>query len=285
MAKVDWDLLHRRLRQGHVRPPADHQIADLTAELTEMLGSSEPHVRDELALEMLSTWIEQGVYDDLLPGLGDGIATGLMTGLGESGTDTVFRRSSSALVLADVIERDTVQGLVPPAKVLEWGDRLATWFPAERDLRGFVEGKGWAHAVANGADAMGVLARSPHFRDAELAVLLEVIGERATRPADEVWTSGEPDRLARATIGVLHRGLVPLDRVEAWLADVTATALRQRPPSVDDTGSASRRNTVAFLRALYLHLSLGKHHPPGRTDLLLTVIERLRAVQPGFFGR
>ena len=285
MAKVDWDFLHRRLRQGHVRPPVEHQIADLTAELTEMLGSPEPHVRDELAVEMLTTWISQGVYDDLLPGLGDGIATGLMAGLGERGTDSVFRRSTSALILADVIERDTERSLVPPSKVLEWGDRLATWFPTERDLRGFVEGKGWAHAVPNGADAIGVLARSPHVREAELAVLLEVIGERSTRPADDVWVSGEPDRLARATISVLHRGLVPLDRVEGWLADLTAAALRQRPPSLDDAGSVPRRNTVAYLRALYLHLSLGRHQPPGRTDLLLTVIERLRAVQPGFFGR
>ena len=39
---------------------------------------------------------------------------------------------------------------------------MATWLLRERDLRGFVPGKGWAHAVAHGADALGTLARSPH---------------------------------------------------------------------------------------------------------------------------
>ena len=54
---------------------------------------------------------------------------------------------------------------MPGGKVLEWGDRLATWLLRERDLRGFVPGKGWAHAVAHGADALGdprpVAARRP----------------------------------------------------------------------------------------------------------------------------
>ena len=42
--------------------------------------------------------------------------------------------------------------------MLEWGDAIATWLLRERDLRGFVPGKGWAHAVAHGADALGALA-------------------------------------------------------------------------------------------------------------------------------
>ena len=47
--------------------------------------------------------------------------------------------------------------------MLEWGDRIATWYVRERDLRGFVPGKGWAHAVAHGADALGALGRLPHL--------------------------------------------------------------------------------------------------------------------------
>lgn len=285
MAKVDWDHLHRRLKQGDARPPVEHKITDLTAELTEMLGSPDPYLRDELAFELLSTWINSGIYDDLLPGLGDGIATGLMTGLGERDTDSVFRRSYSALILAECVDRDTQRALVAPTKVLYWADRIATWFIAERDLRGFVPDKGWAHAVAHGADAIGTLARSRHIRAAELAVLLEVLGERATRPTDTVWTGGEGDKLALATIAILHRGLVTLDQVEEWLAEVTATALAEEPASLSGPGSAARTNTIGFLRALYLHLSLGRNQPPGRTDVLLTVVERLRTAQPGFFGR
>lgn len=284
MTRVDWDVLRRRMRAGEHRPPADASLPDLTVELTEMLGSPDPRIRDELALEMLGTWISSGVYDHLLTGLGDGIATGLLRGLGEEGTDSVFRRSFSALILAECVERDTEHGLVPPGKVLDWADRLVTWFPAERDLRGFVEGKGWAHAVAHGADAIGVLGSSPHLGAPELEVLLQILGERATRSCGAVWTTGEPDRLALATMRILRRGVLRVDQVESWLDDLAATTLRLEPPSVSAPGAIARHNTLAYLRALYIHLSLGRRHPPGRTDLLLAVVDRLRVTQPGFFG-
>src|SRR5687768_9567943 len=153
--------------------PADRPLDDLTAELTTMLGSTRPEVRDGTAFPAFATWIERGVYDDLLAGLGDGMAAGLSVGLGESGTDTVFRRSFSVLILAVCLEHDSRHHLLPARKILEWGDRIATWFLAERDTRGWVPGKGWAHTIAHGADAIGALGESPHLTGAEHAVRSE----------------------------------------------------------------------------------------------------------------
>jgi len=158
--------------------PADRPLDDLTAELTRMLGDPDPAIRDGHAYPTLATWISRGVYDDLLIGLGDGMAAGLGVGLGETGTDTVFRRSFSALVLAECIARDNDRPLVPGGKVLEWGDRLATWLLRERDLRAFVPQHGWAHAIAHGADALAILAASPHLATPELTVLLDVVADR-----------------------------------------------------------------------------------------------------------
>lgn len=279
MAQVDW----RHVHETDFRVPSDRSLADLTAELTELLGSPDPHLRDDLALPVLSTWIQRGVYDDLLPGLGDGIATGLLAGLGERNTDTVFRRSFCALVLGDVIDRDTERLLVAPAKVLEWGDRLATWFLAERDLRGYVPMKGWAHAIAHGADALGALARSPHCGAGELMVVLDVIGERVVTPVDRVWTAGEPDRLAYATLQVLRRGLVPQDLLEAWLRPIGEAARHPQQPGGGDVYRLTG-NPAAYLRALYLQLALGPEQPPGRADLLLLLIDHLRAAHPAFLG-
>ena len=138
------------------------------------------------------------------------MAAGLGVGLGELEGDRVFRRSFSALILGEVIARDAIQPLVPGGKVLEWGDRIATWFLAERDVRGYVAGKGWAHAIAHGADALGVLAGSPHASIGELTVILDVIGEKVMQPVDRIFTSGEPDRLALATMQVLRRNRVPV---------------------------------------------------------------------------
>jgi len=263
--------------------PSDRPLDDLTAELTRMLGDPDPQLRDALACPTLTTWIRRGVYDDLLVGLGDGMATGLTVGLGETDTDSVFRRSFSVLILDVCIDRDNQRGLVPGGKILEWGDRVATWLLRERDLRGFVPGKGWAHAVAHGADALADLASSGHIGTPELTVVLDVVADRVLAHSDTIFVHGELDRLASATMAVLRRNLVPLSVMEPWvnrIAGVAATA--SVPPERDPylvTGNAE-----SFLRALYLQLALGSRQPDIRHDLLLVVVDALKRSNVAYLG-
>jgi hypothetical protein len=262
-----WD----DVRATGLSVPTDRPLDELTAELTRMLGDPDPDIRDAIAYPTLSTWIARGVYDDLLPGLGDGMAAGLVVGLGSLDSDTVFRRSFSALVLRECIARDNERPLVPGGKVLEWGDRVATWMLRERDLRGYVAGKGWAHAVAHGADALATLAGSPHLATPELTVILDVVADRVLAKVAAPYSEGEPDRLARATMAVLRRNQVPLSVVEPWVARIGASTTRPAP----DAGNAE-----AFLRALYLQLALGPNPPEVRADLLLALVDVLRRRNP-----
>ena len=232
--------------------PTDRPLGDLTAELTRMLGDPDPVLRDGTAFPTLATWVSRGVYDDLLGGLGDGMAAGLSTGLGARGDDSVFRRSFSALVLGACVARDNQRPLVPGGKILEWGDRLATWLLREEDLRGFVPGKGWAHAVAHGADSLGTLACSPHLHTPELTVLLDV--------------------------QLLRRDLVPFSVVEPWVNRIAAAATHG--PGEDADPYARSANPEAFLRALYLQLAIGPRPPAVRSDLLLVLVEALRRSNP-----
>jgi hypothetical protein len=260
--------------------PDDRPLAELTTELTTMLGSPDAHVRDGLAYPTLATWIDRGVYDDLIVGLGDGMAAGLTVGLGEQGTDSVFRRAFSVLVLAECIDRDNQQGLVPSLKLLEWGDRIASWYLRERDVRGFVPEKGWAHAVAHGADAIGVLARSPHVGRNELTVLLDVLGDRVLAPTEAHFAHGEPDRLALATLTVLRRNVLPLSIVEPWVARIAAGAERSTTTETDPF--LPTLNAEAFLRALHLQLAIAPGPPEIRPDLLLVVMAALRSTNPSY---
>ncbi len=268
------------VRAGGLAVPEDRPLADLTTELTTMLGSPDPHMRDGLAYPTLATWIDRGVYDDLITGLGDGMAAGLTVGLGERDTDTVFRRSFSVLVLAECIDRTNTEDLLPAGKVLDWGDRIASWLLREQDLRGYVPDKGWAHAVAHGADALGVLARSTHVGLHELTVLLDVIGDRVLAPGDWVYVHGEPDRLALATMTVLRRNVVPLSVVEPWIARLAAVA--KLPTGGGGDPFAGTCNAEAFLRALHLQLAVAPGGPAIRPDLLLVLVDALRSTNPTY---
>ncbi len=258
-----------------LRVPDDRPLDEMTADLTRMLGDPDPGIRDGIAFPTLGTWISEGIYDDLLRGLGDGMCAGLEVGLGRARGDAIYRRSFSALVLTECIDRDTETGLLGRDTILTWGDRIASWLVRERDLRGFVPGQGWAHAVAHGADAIGALMRSPKMEQMELVVLLDVVADRLLSPTETFFDCGEGDRLAAACMHGLRRNLVGLDVLERWVARIAAAAV----PSgdVDNNPFHVAGNAQGFLRSLHLQLALAPSPPGLRADLLLVVIEQLRA--------
>jgi hypothetical protein len=279
MARSYW----KQVLDRGLQVPTDRPLDDLTAELTAMLGSPDPALRDRTAYPALGTWIDRGVYDDLLVGLGDGMAAGLQTGLGESGTDSVFRRSFSVLVLATVIERDTTAHLLPADQLLRWGDRVVSWLLRERDLRGYVPGKGWAHAVAHGSDAIASLAGNRHFGPTELTVLLDVLADRILMSEGQL-VSGEPDRVASAVMAVLRRNLVPVKVVEPWVARLVAGG---NPYDLrgDLDPYLETNNVQQLLRSLYLQLAVATQPPADKADLVLVLVDALRATNPFTLAR
>lgn len=276
MASTFWE----QVKANGLKVPGDRPLDELTTELTTMLGDVDPKIRDGIAYPALGTWVSEGVYDDLLVGLGDGMCAGLNVGLGENGTDTVFRRSFSVLVLAECIQRDNEMHLVPADTIMRWGDGIAGWFVRERDLRGFVPGKGWAHAVAHGADGIGVLSQSEGFGRLELTVLLDVLTDRLVAPTEHRFVHGEDDRLAAATMAILRRDVLEIDVLEPWLARLAEHAVPTNDGH-DDLFQVTG-NVQSYLRTLYLQLSLASKPPSCRANLLLVLIEHLKHSNPQF---
>jgi hypothetical protein len=278
MESAFWD---RVVAEGH-KVPSDRSLPELTSELTTMLGDTDPRRRDGIAYEVLATWVSEGVYDELLEGLGDGMATGLQVGLGERDTDTVFRRSFSALILGECVSRDNEAHVVPADTILRWGDQVAGWFVRERDLRGFVPGKGWAHAAAHGADVLTALAASEAMGRLELTVLLDVIADRLVTDTGHRLIHGEDDRLAFTTMAILRRDLVALEVLEPWLARLADAAKPDHSTDRDMDPFRTAGNVQAYLRALHLQLALGPRPPATRADVLLTLIDQLKRVHADY---
>ncbi len=224
----------RRVVADGLRVPDDRPLDDMTAELTSMLGSTNPGVRDGIAYPTLASWIDRGVYDDLLCGLGDGMVAGLAAGIGETGTDTVFRRAFSVRVLVDCIRRNNKVDRLPSDKVLEWGDRCPPGSSANRTSGATSRRRG---GRTRSPTAPKPSRRSPGRHTSaltELTVILDVLADRILLPVQQVFSAGEPDRLAAATMAILRRDLVPLSVLEPWIARLAQVAaspphLRGRP--------------------------------------------------------
>lgn len=246
----------------------------LIPELIELLGSTDPIFR-ERSFEILGNWGSTGRFsDEALRSIGQQMADNLVRGLGDVESDSVFLRTYSALVLCTPIAVDQrfaaglVEGRAPylsSEQVRTWCARALEALRGENDLRGYVDGKGWAHAVAHMSDALCQLVRSPHTRAQEHEQILAAIADRLTRPSGSVFVQDEGGRLMRAVYHVLLRGELSLDALTTWIESFSRT------PDGRDWGWGgifglefcdhhavnARLNVGEALRSLYFFLKIG----------------------------
>jgi len=266
--------------------PQGEWVAELTPELLSWLGSVDNELRDEFAYPILAAWIERGEYTpDELRAMARRMVGNLEVGLGEDGTDSVFLRTFSALILMELVSYDNARPFLDEDEVLELLDSGLSYLRRERDLRGYVQGPGWAHAVAHTADLLMMLARSRHADARELERLLDGIADKLLEPVAAVYLYQEDERLAYAALTVLRRGLVSREFLTAWFGRFA------RPPGYDswrpvytDRGLATARmNATSFLRSLYFQLLLTTDPPAGRAETLDALVATLRHMDIGFY--
>jgi len=246
--------------------------------LTELLGSTDQILR-ERSCEILDAWGERGHFsDEALRALGDQMAETLCRGLGEEGTDSVFLRSYAALVLCLPLAADelfaagAVEGrgtFLRPEQVARWRVAAIDSLRRERDVRGFVDGKGWADAICHMGDALHQFARSPHTGADGQQEILEAISERLKRPSNEVSVHNEGGRLMRAAVCVMLRGELPPERITSWIASFARTSDGGswgwngifNLEFCDHRAVIARANVAEALHSLYFLLKLGVRRP------------------------
>ena len=197
--------------------PAGYTASELLDELIENLSSADPELRDSLSLTILATWLERGAYSNkemraLIPPM----LIGLRSGIGETGTDSVFQRAFSALILAELIHVDNKQPYLLDVEVYNVMDKALAYLLAEHDPRGHVPEKGWAHALAHTADLLMILARSRYLGKSELLHILQVIAARLVDSGHTLYLNDEDERLVSAVMVILERNLLDLKSLSAW---------------------------------------------------------------------
>jgi hypothetical protein len=209
----------RTIAKQHAAVP-EHESADaLSLELSTMLASADPELRDDLAYSILATWIYRGnvLSTPTLIALTDEWRANLKSGIGEAGTNSVLRRSFSALCLSEMAKREAKAPFMGPERYHSLVADAAAYLQAERDLRGYDRNLHWIHATAHTADLLAALADSPQLTSQEANGILQAIQSRLAT-ATEVFTQGEQDRLAIAVVSVTRRKDFETSTFAPWLA-------------------------------------------------------------------
>ena len=257
--------------------PAEESLRDMTSELMTLLGSTDAYTREN-SMEVLWHWGQAGRYsDEQLIEIGQQMADNLGVGLGEAGTDTVFLRAFSALVLCMVLDMNLRYELglmenratfLSKERVLLWYDSSLHSLAGERDFRGFTEDAGWAHSLAHMADALCHFARCKHLDGPQLERMLTTIADSLIRPTDTVFEFGEDTRLARAVYHALLRNEISADFLQTWTRKLAQTEDGRNWGAVsglencERNGVTARLNVRVFLRSLYFLLKLGLRGAP-----------------------
>lgn len=238
--------------------PAGHSATELFAQLMQHLGSTDSWLRDDVAYGISARWLNRQLLapDEVRPWV-EPLAANLEQGLGEQGTDTVFLRSFSVLMLAAVVYYDNNRH--PFLSVEQFRalfDQALSYFVRERDCRGFVPGCGWAHTVAHAADLLDEFAASRYAQTADLERILTAFSDKVTAPSGTIFLYNEDDRMTYGVLTALKRNLLSHTWVDAWLARLGTPPENVTPAArlSDPALHSAYLNTKNFLRSLYVRL-------------------------------
>jgi hypothetical protein len=232
--------------------PAGARPAQVITDVTPFLASTDPHLRDDLVLAALGTWVyERDLLDDRELGelLDHVLEGGLLTrGIGAKRSDTVFGRTFAMLAIGLVLLCDNRRPFLTEESWCGVVGRLVDYCHRERDFRGFVPGKGAAHAPAHAADALDEVVRGRYASSQNCTIVLDCVASLVTR-CDHVFDRDEDLRLAVPLAAMINAGKVP--------ATAVCECMEAHLPAADDFSPAQavvRSNWRQVLRSLYFQL-------------------------------
>lgn len=244
----------QELAKNQFRLSENDDLSKLIPEMLFHIGSTDNYLRDDLIYSAFATWIldhntisHEQLQELLQKILGD---QHIFYNIGEQDTDSVFRRSFSVLLLPLVLIAHRSQPFLSKAKVIQVKEKLLQYLKEEKDHRGFVNGKGWAHAIAHVADSLDDLTQCVEITENDLREILVAI--RAIINTHEVvYIHGEDERLVTVTIAVIRRSLLPELEIAQWIQDFENPVLETDSMPQD---IMIRTNIKNFLQSLYFRL-------------------------------
>jgi hypothetical protein len=160
-------------------------------------------------------------------------------------------------VLALILEKDRNGQFLKKDSVIRSIDASLHYLFDEKDLRGYVKDKGWAHSIAHGADLLSEAIKHPYFSMDNATRCLEVIMCCLFKVSPEgfPYVDDEGERLIYPILSLMEKGIQE-DELVDWVTKVEGDL---RELKANETNSLHyfrvRTNVTNFLRGLYFRLS------------------------------
>jgi len=231
--------------------PDGHTSDELIKILFGYIGSTDPELRDDIAYIVYANWLKREMLTkDEVGGHVDELLANLDKGIGETESDSVFLRTFSVLLLAEIVHNDNKKPLLEKDQIKSILTKGLRYLDAEKDPRGHIPVKGWAHALAHTADLMLVLGKNHHIGKDDLEKMLQSIAKKLIHSGNWVYIHGEDDRLANAVTMILQRNLITTEFLKSWFKSFTEPEKSWSAAYMDEGQTKAFHNVRNFLRSL-----------------------------------
>ncbi|WP_409369393.1 DUF2785 domain-containing protein [Lysinibacillus sp. 38-6] len=246
----------KRELQAFLNDSITWQQADQRKVIHSMLvhiGTVDSELRDGLIYGTFYTMIlEKNLLDHaILNDTFDYCLTNLLCkGIGENHTDSVFTRTFTSLLIALILTRDNEDDFLEAYKIEELTNKVMAYLDAEKDVRGYVPGKGWAHSVAHVSDLVDELVQNAKFNKASYIAILRPLLNMLLQ-TDYAFIHDEDERLLAPLFTMLERGL-PQQEVITLLNETMATLSAQKEQQDVQHYRILRFNWKTLLKSFYI---------------------------------
>lgn len=232
--------------------PRDRDYELITEKMLVNIGVTDSELRDNLIYTTFSRLIvggyltEQNLRNIFTTILDD---QHIFYKIGEKDSDSVFTRSFSVLLIPLLLMCNKKQNFLGESELLLIKDEILRYLSIEKDFRGYVPGKGWAHAPAHVADALNELGKCKLSSAIDLEILYAVKKTICTK--ETVFTNMEDERFVTAVVTILKENSFELEVIEKWLD----TFFDWDKSELWDEEYKIISNVKFFLGSLYFRLS------------------------------
>lgn len=242
--------------------------------MIEHIGTTDSELRDNLIYSSFYQLIREKnqVELELLNELLELCLSDLLfKGIGENGTDTVFTRSFTTLLIALILYRDNEDNFLSQDMMLKIKVKLIDYINLEKDLRGYISVKGWAHSIAHVTDAVEELVKSPKIDRKYYLEILKVLWSKVL-VSTSVYIHNEDERILIPILEMISNGLKQTE-VITLIQHIPVELKTQKELIEEKEFWFLYSNCKTFLKSFYIKVDTNRELIPLKKSIEKCLIE------------
>lgn len=252
--KSELTNLETTIQQGNVDA--------LIESMLDQIGSIDSELRDTLIYNSFGKLILQDYLTvKQMEHITETCLRNLFQDIGEKESDSVFTRSFSTLIIVLILKKDKEKRFLSEDILRRIFLESIRYLQIEADIRGFVEGKGWAHSIAHGADLLTEAISHLKYNINQSFECLETIKLCLFKDSttELPFVDEEEERLIFAVESLYEQGVTESE-LQSWLINISSelnNLLENEGYSLNFFRKKS--NVINFLRGYYFRLKFNNN--------------------------